>query len=1086
MTRLIDNIRAQLGDHLQRTLDEFDSMDVAVGYFNLRGWKFFAPRIASKVLDEAATARILIGMSTLGPQEEALDELQVTVDGIPRPEADGEAARQRKAELLEQLRTQLMRGMPTVEDRVTLKVLRDSLADGSVEVKVFTRRALHGKAYIFHRNDSNTPIIGFVGSSNLTAPGLMHNLELNVDVLDSSAAADLAQWFEDRWDDRFSRSVTAELLDLIDESWATAKIRRPYEVFLKVCYDLSRDVREGLAEYSVPSEIEARLLEYQLTAVRTLARRIVTRQGTMLGDVVGLGKTLTAIAVALMLRDEHGYQPLVVCPKNLVSMWEEHLEAYDLHGRVVPYSMTHAVLPDLRRYPFVIVDESHTLRNDTRRDYRAVQDYIHANESKTLLLTATPYNVRFRDVANQLGLYIDDDEDLGIAPTNAMAQDPKLIDRVDGKITTLAAFRHSESAEDWKRLMSEHLVRRTRSFIRNNYAHKDELGRDYLEFSDGQRFTFPARVPQPVSHSFGADDPAARMAGDETLDVLSHLRLPRYDLGKYLKQGPALTANEAAFVDRLTRGRGNVAGFVRTTFYKRLSSCGHSFVLSLRRHVARNELFSYALDRGLPVPTGTIVDTNLADDDDPTESELDRVERLGDEPAKRYDVLVAANPAGVTWIRAELFTEALRTDLDADTAELRQLLDGFGPWSPQTDSKLAALITLVRQSHPDEKVLVFTEYKDTAIYIGAELRAAGVDNVAVATGDSEDPTALAQRFSPRSNALPGLVAPPVENELRVLIATDVLSEGQNLQDAHIVVNYDLPWAIIRLIQRAGRVDRIGQRADEVLLYSFFHESVDAVISLRQRIATRLEANADAFGSDEQFFGTKGETRVITDLYNGVLDDDGSEADEVDASSLAYQYWHDVETADPELARRIASMPDMVDATRSRRASETVDGVACYVRTETGVDGFGFASPTGEMRLLTGHEALRAFEAPPGEEGQPLREDHDPLLTSLVRGPLAAPSALAGRLRGVRRSIWNRLGETLNSHNAATSEALEALYQHPLSADAERRLRRAIRNGINDNDLATRLAALHRDAALVLETRTGRDPVRIVSSMGVTS
>ncbi len=136
-----------------------------------------------------------------------------------------------------------------------------------------------------------------------------------------------------------------------------------------------------------------------------------------------------------------------------------------------------------------------------------------------------------------------------------------------------------------------------------------------------------------------------------------------------------------------------------------------------------------------------------------------------------------------------------------------------------------------------------------------------------------------------------------EDELRVLIATDVLSEGQNLQDAHIVVNYDLPWAIIRLIQRAGRVDRVGQKADNVLLYSFFHESVDNVIDLRRRISARLQANAEAFGSDEQFFGSDGETQTIADLYNGTLDDSDS-GEDVDASSLAYQHWTQATGEDP--------------------------------------------------------------------------------------------------------------------------------------------------------------------------------------------
>jgi hypothetical protein len=123
---------------------------------------------------------------------------------------------------------------------------------------------------------------------------------------------------------------------------------------------------------------------------------------------------------------------------------------------VVSYSQAHSTLPELRRFPFVIVDESHTLRNDTRRDYKAIQDYIHANDSKVLLLTATPYNIRFRDVANQLGLFIDDDDDLGISPTGALMADPNLADKVDGKVTTMAAFRRSEDPDDWKRLMSEH------------------------------------------------------------------------------------------------------------------------------------------------------------------------------------------------------------------------------------------------------------------------------------------------------------------------------------------------------------------------------------------------------------------------------------------------------------------------------------------------------------------------------------------------------------------------------------------------------------------------------------------------------
>ncbi|WP_255032849.1 helicase-related protein [Mycobacterium marinum] len=1069
---------------MEKTLQVSNSMDVAVGYFNLRGWAMFDQLVREKAAGwregEPPIVRILIGMVTAGVQQETLNALQADLEGTTEPDADANAARERRAILIEQLRLQLMRGLPTAADRVVLQSLRELLSTGAVEIKVHTRRPLHGKTYICHRDDLNNPITGFVGSSNLTRPGLTVNYELNVDVLDTTAAETLAQWFVDRWDDKFSRPITADLLRLLDESWARREPRRPYDVFLKVCYDLSRDVREGLAEYSVPSVISEQLLEYQATAVQTLARRLMTRSGTMLGDVVGLGKTLTAIAVALMLRDEHGYMPLVVCPKNLVSMWEEHFEAYELHGRVVPYSMAHAILPSLRRYQLVIVDESHTLRNDTRRDYKAIQDYIHANDSKALLLTATPYNIRFQDVANQLGLYIDEDDDLGIAPVNAIAADPGLVDKVDGKTTTMAAFRRSEDPDDWKRLMSEHLVRRTRTFIKNNFAQTDAEGQ-YLEFSDGSRFRFPQRIPKPVDHSFGASDPAALMAGDTTLDTITALRLPRYQLGNYVSPTASPTEAEQEFIDNLARGRGHVAGFVRTTFYKRLSSCGHSFTLSLKRHVARNELFLHAIDNGLAIPAGTITENQFGEDDDPN-NENDEETTASAEV--RYTALEETKPAGLTWISPHLFTPALRESLIEDTAALRALLASYGDWKPETDSKLRALINLLQMDHPVEKVLVFTEYKDTAEYVGTALRAARIDKVGVATGQSENPTRLAQRFSPQSNTLPGH-EPDVtaEEELRVLIATDVLSEGQNLQDAHIVVNYDLPWAIIRLIQRAGRVDRVGQMADNVLLYSFFHESVDNVIDLRRRISARLHANAEAFGSDEQFFGSDGEIQTIADLYNGTLDDSES-GEDVDASSLAYQHWIQAATDDAELAATIAGLPDMISATRRKRMTDNDTGVVCYVRTDSGVDGFGRASGDGTTSLLTGHEVLRTFEAAPEEPGLEPTDDHDELIETLVRGPLATPTLAAGRLRGVRRTLWNRLGATLHSHNADTSLALDELYQHPLAKDADHRLRRAVRNGATDDELATLITALHRDGDLTATARSGKDPIRIVSSMGI--
>lgn len=1087
MTRIFDNIELRLGEHLQATLKAFNRMDVAVGYFNLRGWSEFNEIVAAKEPADEPLVRILIGMVFAGPEEETLDQLQATVDGQPRPDADSQISKERKAQLLEHLRVQLMRGAPTAADRKTLAALREHLGSGKVAVKVFTRRPLHGKTFIFYRDDLNSPIMGFVGSSNLTAPGLNSNLELNVDVPDSfGGGKDLADWFDARWDDPHSRMVTADLLALLDESWASVDPKPPYEVFLKLCYDLSRDVREGQGEYSVPLEVQSELLDYQATAVRTLARRIVTRGGTMLGDVVGLGKTITAVAVSLMLREEHGYLPLVVCPKNLKQMWEEYFDAYDVPGRVVSYTEAHNVLPTISRYRFVIVDESHTLRNDKRRDYQAVLEYLERVGAKALLLTATPYNRRFEDVANQLGLFIQPDEDLGISPVNALAADPKLADRVDGKITTLQAFKRSEDPDDWKRLMSEHLVRRTRTFIKNNYSESDDDGSKYLRFADGTKFRFPERVARPIDHPFAEGDPAALMVSDDTLNSLQNLVLPRYSLIDYVdeKRKSEWSDEDKQIVENLRRARGQVAGFVRTTLYKRLSSGGYAFTLSLRRHVARNELFLFAIDNGLPLPTGTIQEADLLDDDDIIEHDVDDTERLGDAAAQRYQALADAAPGYVTWVRPELFTPALREALRVDSEALSDLLAAYGPWEISRDSKLAALAELITNEHPNDKILVFTEYKDTANYVAGALRSMGIESVDAATGDNEDPTQLARRFSPHSNKLRGHGSGDLANdELRVLISTDVLSEGQNLQDAHVVVNYDLPWAIVRLIQRAGRVDRVGQESSQVLLYSIFHGSLNNVLSLRQRIADRLHQNAQAFGSDEQFFGSEDEVRTINYLYNGTLDE-AEDVEDIDAASLAYQYWSNALEQTPEAAERARRLPDLVDATRTKRITDIEDGVACYVRTEAGVDGFGWITPAGETRLLTGFETLRVFECSPNEPSTARLPNHDELVSELVRGPLANPAVAAGRLRGVRRQIWKRLGESLFDFGADASAALDLLYQHPLTNEADRRLRNAIRNGATDEELANRLTALAREDKLVIERRSGNDSIRIVSTMGV--
>ncbi|MCI0429317.1 MAG: hypothetical protein L0210_02060 [Rhodospirillales bacterium] len=199
------------------------------------------------------------------------------------------------------------------------------------------------------------------------------------------------------------------------------------------------------------------------------------------------------------------------------------------------------------------------------------------------------------------------------------------------------------------------------------------------------------------------------------------------------------------------------------------------------------------------------------------------------------------------------------------------------------------------------------------MYLGEQLEKQAVNNLAVVTNETSDPVALARRFSPATNG--GLRVG--ETELRVLIATDVLAEGQNLQDAHLVVNFELPWAIIRLIQRAGRVDRIGQKHDTITVYSFLPaDGVERLIGLRQRLFHRLQQNQEVLGTDESFFGEDAANK-LRDLYTekaGTLDDDQSDED-IDLASLALQIWNSAAAEDSESRRGFA-----VDRLRHARSA----------------------------------------------------------------------------------------------------------------------------------------------------------------------
>ena len=1150
MPRIFDNIATDLLPALRDTLQISQRSDFCVGYFNLRGWKAIDALIEQWPGGEGAQCRLLVGMQRLAysllPQEDQISQ---------------QAVIRLKRRLAEEFRAQLTFGAPTDDDEAGLRRLSAQLKAGKVVVKLFLSHTLHAKLYLCFRTDPNNPITGFLGSSNLTLAGLSNQGELNVDVLDHDATLKLEQWFKDRWGDKWCVNITNELIQVIDESWARPECPPPYHIYVKMAYHLAEEARAGLSEFTIPPDMRDNLLEFQSAAVRIAARHLEKRGGVVLGDVVGLGKTLMATALARVFQDPpRSLETLILCPKNLVGMWEDYAHRYRLIAKVVSVTQAQNTLPDLRRYRVAIIDESHNLRNREGRRWAAVRDYLSRNASKCILVSATPYNKAYLDLANQLRLFMNPDDVVGIRPEEYLRRDcdgrpDEFTRRHQCAVNCLSAFEKSAHADDWRELMRLFMVRRTRSFVERNYAltecpacatvvaptqekcpkcdrPKAKEDRRFLILEGGSRFHFPKRQPKTLTFRIrdkDPDDQYARLYSDKVVDTVRVLHLPRYGLANYLK--PTLdvppSQEEAEVMDNLSRAGKRLIGFCRTNLFKRLESSGHSFLLSVRRHILRNYVYLHALEQGFPLPVGTqdsaLFDTRAEDHDSdntlfgadeaaaatPTEITAKSLADFAKAGAAGYQALRTEHVRNFDWLRPNVFAEQLAQHLQQDAERLFSILQLAGQWQPDLDHKLAELQKLLTKKHPNHKVLIFSQFADTVSYLADQLRARGLKQMAGVTGDTEEPSDYARRFSPQSNKASDKGSPnyvsPVE-ELRVLVATDVLSEGQNLQDAAIVVNFDLPWAIIRLIQRAGRVDRIGQKSEEILCYSFVPaDGVERLIRLRSRVRQRLQENAEVVGTDETFFEDEKHDTVIRDLFtekSGILDDPAD--DEVDLASLAYQVWKNACDTDPSLRKTIPDLPGVIFSTKALSAvpvkppgaagPQPAPGVMVYVRTADGNDALAWVNEQGATVTESQHEILRAAACEPDTPTLARLDNHHPLVQKAVSGIQTEQITTGGQL-GKPSSARRRVYERLKDYAAQVKDslfdikplhhAIDDIYESPLTEAARDLLNRELRGGVSDEKLVALVLSLHEEDRLSIpkDDVQAREP-KIICSLGI--
>lgn len=834
--------------HLHTVLDQLireyaeRELDVATGFFSPEIWG-----VVGEAFSQLTSLRLMLGKQ----QEAELDRGGLDIMKYYR----------------QKMREELQGAELTSVKAQRLNALIEFLSRDSVQVRLFDDPFLHAKAYLFTH-------YSIVGSSNLTYNGLKSNSELNTVIQHGAITKHLREeWFNRFWER--AREYKTELIEELEKSKFGTYPWTPYQVFVKVLLENFRDSL-GLQDQAGPGGV-IQLAEFQAEGLRLALTLLDRFGGVMVADAVGLGKSFMGLGILeeylIKRRGEFGGRVprgLVICPAQLEKLvWTPLLERYGLPVQVVSMESLGREDFNWRQYAnfdLVVVDESHNFRNPATGRYINLLRLLTGGRSdkRVALLTATPVNNTVWDFYYQLQLMTRgrDDAYAGYG-INSL------------KSYFLGVARGTQEFYD---VVEHTMVRRSRRDVRR----RQERGESVI--IAGQEIRFPERTLHRVEYSL-TDQFGDFYEG--LVRRIERLNLVAYNLERYKKQADRTELSK----------REALAGIFKTNFLKRLESSVHALQASVanqRRFQERfDELFKQGrlLDAGANRKVEQLLRLSSGEDDSETETRIEKIlAGLPEVSRKDYD------------------TERMSQDLYADLEALRwmegairDILVSRGTGGEQ-DAKVAALKAallerVAGQGH--KKAIVFSYYHDTANYIyqalvndAQFLEGMGLtpQRVELLSGSSsaEKRNDVVRRFAPVANrrsedddlAHAALLASPID----LLISTDVLSEGQNLQDAGYLLNADLHWNPVRMIQRAGRIDRLGSQFERLEIANVFpEEGLESLLGLVERLQTRIADIDRTVGLDASVLGENISKRSFEELRR-IRAEDRSVLDELEAES----------------------------------------------------------------------------------------------------------------------------------------------------------------------------------------------------------
>lgn len=986
LPKIIDNNRKLLKDTLTEVAKTHKELSIATGYWDLEGVKLILPEI-----EGYKKIRLLIG------REPMIARYHMNMPEPDYPDQD--------------FKYDLAALKPDSSLTETVAKIKELIEKGTLEVRVYRKNFLHAKCYIFGSYTSDNAV-GIIGSSNFTKNGLTYNTELNA--LESDHRIVLSEpktasqevghlyWFDSFWNDETTEKWNEEFGDILSMSTVGHITYSPYEMYMATLWHLYKN--EVTEEITLSNDISKNLYAFQQRNAQLLINKIEKTGLAMLADSVGLGKTITAGAVIKHYLEQGARRIYVIAPARLIPQWKDDLaDKHDIHGGYELVSMQdmRAVEEEMSRDKYrnvdlFIIDEAHNLRNDNSVRHVQILEWFSNNpESKVLLLTATPVNNQLTDFVNQIQLASKGKLDSFpiVFTTSKKREVIDFFEAVKRLVSYIKERENANESVDWDRVnkvmrqgLKHFLVRSTRNGIMKDY-NGGLLGNDGImrafptsivkkaeyNFSIENDATVSNQIATAVASSFENKDPRS-IDIDKLVSVTQRTEHPLDTMkagalsSKGIQSGVftnlfqivltfGFAPYKAKIYDHRFYGKTpeeireyklkpkesfallsqvSIHNIIRVSLLKRLESSPFALKNSIQNYLNRLVTFSEWLEKGYILSFKDIVELVKEYGDD-----------LEDMPADALDEKIIADPSVYN-------ITALKNDIARDQKIAKTLIELCGAIE-KNDDKLARFVELIKeikQTTGTKKILVFSFYADTIKYLeknlGAHLSKLEMKEASFVTGaNALDIKQITGRFSPLSK---GFTVNEEHPAINYLFATDVLSEGQNLQDCPVLVNFDLHWNPVRMIQRNGRINRLGSQYDTVYVYNMAPEKqLETYLKLVKRLEQKINKIAHTIGTDQSILGEEANpleyidqvenVNKVTELYDEATASKALLALEDDAGFLTEDEYifelrsflknsteKEIETIKnvavgkwgylPELKRKLIETPDVIGLTQT--------------------------------------------------------------------------------------------------------------------------------------------------------------------------